>query len=101
MLNAAQRQYRAVGKGRRLRQAAQPRRDPAAMLLRELLGLTDAPARRHGEDDLAGRRVNAQCVAAGLAVAADPYRIDGLIEDDLDRLRFARTAIEQGAQRHL
>jgi hypothetical protein len=44
--------------------------------------------------------VNAQRIAARLAVAADAHRIDGLIEDDLDRLRFARTAIEQGAQRH-
>ena len=100
MLDAAQRQHRAVGERRRLRQAAQPRRDPAAVLLRELLGLADAAARRHGEDDLAGRGVDAQRIAAGLAVAADAHRIDRLVEDDLDRLRFARTAIEQGAQRH-
>jgi len=93
-------QHRAVGERSCFRQTAQPRRDPAAVLLRELLGLADAAARRHGEDDLASRRVNAQRIAAGLAVAADAHRIDRLIEDDLDRLRFARTAIKQGAQRH-
>ena len=64
MLDAAQRQHRAVGEGRRLRQTAQPRRDPAAVLLRERLGLADAAARRHGEDHFAGRGMNAQRVAA-------------------------------------
>ena len=44
--------------------------------------------------------MDAQRIAARLAVAADAHRIDRLVEDDLDRLRFARTAIEQGAQRH-
>ena len=100
VLDAAQRQHRAVGERSRLRQTAQPRRDPAAVLLRELLGLADAAAGRHGEDDLAGRSMNAERVAARLTMAADAHRIDRLIEDDLDRLRFARTAIEQGAQRH-
>ena len=88
MLDAAQRHDRAVGERRGLRQAAQPRRDPAAVLLRELLGLAHAAARRHGEDDLAGRGVDAQRVAARLAVAAHAHRIDRLVEDDLDRLRL-------------
>ena len=98
--DAAQRHDRAVRERRRLRQAMQPRRDPAAVLLRECLRLLQAAARRHGEHDLARRGLDAQRVAARLPVPAQPDEIDRLVEDDLDRLRFGRTAIEQRAQRH-
>src|SRR5262249_54802319 len=50
---AAQRHLHAVRERRRLWQTLEPRRDPAAMLLRELFRLFHAAARRHSENDLA------------------------------------------------
>jgi hypothetical protein len=42
--------------------------------------------------------MDAKRVAPGLAVASDAHRIDCLVEDDLDRLRLAWPAVQQGAQ---
>ncbi len=86
--------------GRRLRQALEPRRDPSAMLLRKVPGFPHAAARRHGENDLAQRGIDAQRIAARLAVPAQAHQKDRFIEDDFQRRRFGRTTIEQCAQRH-
>jgi hypothetical protein len=100
MLDAAQRHDGAVGKRHGQRQAMHPRRDPAAVLLGKLLRLAKAAARRHGQDHFACGGLDAQGVAPRLAVPAHPHRKARLIELDLEGLRFARTAVEQGTQRH-
>ena len=98
-VDAAQRHHGAVGERRRLRQPPQPRRDPAAVLLRERLGLAHAAARRHGEDHLARGGMDAQGIAARAAVPAHAHQVDVPVEHDLDRLRLALTPVEQRAQR--
>src|SRR5262249_4263485 len=60
MRNATQRQFYAVCERCRFRQPLQPRGNPAAMLLSKLLGLTHAPAGRHGEDNLPQSGIDAQ-----------------------------------------
>ena len=84
--HAAQRNLGAVRERRGFRQPLQPRRDPAAVLLREFLGFPDAAARRHGEHHLARGGVDAQRVAARLPVPPDAHEIDRPVEDDLNRL---------------
>ncbi len=74
--HAAQRHHDAMRKRRRLRQPAEPRRDPAAMLLREGARLLQRAARRHRQDDFAGRRLDAQRIAPRLPVPPQPHRID-------------------------
>ena len=69
MRHAAQRQLEPVGERDRLRQALQPRRDPAAVALREGACLAHDAAQRHGEHDRAGRRLHAQRIAPRLARA--------------------------------
>src|SRR5262249_21312325 len=95
-----QRYLNSVGKGRRRRQALEPRRDPAAVLLRELFRLLEAAARRHGENHLAGGGVDAQRVASRLAMTPQAHEINRFVENDLNDRGLARTAIEQRAQRH-
>src|SRR5262249_60892311 len=85
---------------RRLRQALEPRRDPAPVLLRELFRLLEAAARRHGENHLARGGVDAQRIASGLAMTAQAYEVNRFVEDDLNDRGLARTTIEQRAQRH-
>src|SRR5581483_5304198 len=75
-------------------------RDPRAVLLREGMRLPQRAARRHRQHDLARRGMNAQRVAPRLTVAAQPHRIDDLLELNLDRRRFGRTAIKESAQSH-
>src|SRR5262249_58889803 len=82
------------------RQALGPRRDPAAVLLGELLRLLEAAARRHGENHLARGGVDAQRIASGLAMAAQAHEVNRFVEDDLNDRGLARTAIEQRAKRH-
>ena len=91
----------AVLKGLRLGQAVQPRCDPAAVLLGEFLCFPQTAARRHGQHDLAGRRLDPERVAARLPVAPHPHQIDILVVDDLDRLRFGRPPVEERAERHV
>src|SRR5262249_5612176 len=67
---AAQRPLDAVRERRRCRQALEPRRNPAAVLLRELFRLLEAAARRHGENHVAGGGVDAQRIASRLAMTA-------------------------------
>ncbi len=100
MRNAAQRQFAARRERRRLRQTAQARGNPGAVPLRERLRLLEAAARRHGQDDLAGRRLDAQRIAACQSVPAQPHQIDRGVERDLDRLRFLRRMEKQRAQPH-
>src|SRR5262249_4509373 len=70
MRDAAQRHVGAVSKWRSLRQPLEPRCNPAAMLLRKRLGFFQTAARRHGQDDLAGGRLDAQRVAPRLSMPA-------------------------------
>jgi hypothetical protein len=90
----------AVRERRGFRQPLEAGGDPAAVLLREVLGFLDAAARRHGENHLARGGVDAQRVAARLPVPPDAHQIDRPVEHDLNRRRLARTAIEQRAKRH-
>src|SRR5262249_33997480 len=98
--DAAQRHTRAVGERHRLRQTVEPRCDPAAVFLGKLPGLAETAARRHGEDHFAGGGMNAQRVAPRLAMPPHPHWKCRAVEHDLKGLRFTRTAVEQGAQRH-
>ena len=84
--------------GRRFRQPVQPRRDPAAMLLRKLLGFPQISARRHGQHDFPRRGLNAERVTARLAVPAHADEIDRLVKNDLERLRLGRAAIKKGTK---
>ncbi len=97
MGDAAERNHHAVRKWHGLRQPAEPRGDPAAMLLRELARFLQGSARRHREDHLAGGRLNAQSIAARLAMPPQPHKVDRLVEDHLNGLRLARPTIEQCA----
>ena len=100
MRRAAQRHLHPVRERRRLRQPLEPRRDPAAVLLRELFRLLHAAARRHGENHLARGGIDAQGVASRLAMPPQAHEIDGSVENDLHDRGLARTAIEQCAKRH-
>ena len=86
--------------GAALRQPPEPRRDPAAVLLRELARLLQRAARRNGEHHFARRRLDAQRIAARLPVPAHAHEIDRAVEDDLDRLRLTWPAIKQRTLRH-
>src|SRR5262249_11828626 len=70
------------------------------VLLRKLLRLLEAAARRHGENHLARGGVDAQRIASGLAMTAQAHEINRFVEDDLNDRGLARTAIEQRAKRH-
>src|SRR5262249_53019169 len=97
---AAQRHVHPMRERRCFRQPLEPRRDPAAVLLRELFGFLNAAARRHGENHLARGGVDPQRVASRLAMTAQPHEMDRLVEYDLNDRGLARTAIEQRAKRH-
>src|SRR5262249_35175582 len=73
---------------------------PTAVLLRELLRLLHAAARRHGENHLARGGVDAQGVASRLAMPAQAHEIDGPVENHLHDRGLARTTIEQRTKRH-
>jgi hypothetical protein len=94
MRDAAQRNLDAMHEGRRFRQALEPRRDPSAVLLREVSGFPHDAARRHGEHDLARGGIDAQRVAARLAVPAQAHQEDRFVENDFQRRWFSRTTIE-------
>src|SRR5262245_11725205 len=96
----AQGHFDAMRERRRRRQALESRRDPAAVLLRELFRLLEAAARRHGENHVAGGGVDAQRIASRLTMTAQAHEINRFVENDLNDRGLARTAIEQRAQRH-
>ena len=96
----AQRHVHAMRERRHLRQPLEPCGNPAAVLLRELFCFLDAAARGHGEDHFARGGVDAQRVAARLAMTAQAHEVDRLVENDLDDRGLAWTAIEQRAKRH-
>jgi len=99
--NAAQRQYGARLKGRRLGQTSQTRGDPAAMKLRKIPRLRNCTARRHGQDRFAIRRMDAERVTARAPVPAKSYREKlGAVPDDKSR-RFVRPPIEERASSHV
>ena len=100
MRHIAQRQLDSLRERHRLRQALQPRRDPAAVAFREGLGLAQRSAQRHGEHDRAGCRLHAQRIAPRPTVPAQLDRIDRAVECDLDRLRLDGAAEQKRAQRH-
>ena len=70
VIGPAQRHNRAIGKGHRLRQSLQPRRDPGGMLMGEFARLFQAAARRQCQHHFAAGGMNAQRIAARLRVAA-------------------------------
>ena len=98
--HAAQRNHDPVGERHRLRQPAKPRRDPAAVLLRERARFFQRAARRNREDHFAGRGLDAQRITARLPVPPHAHEIDRPIEDDFDRLRLTRPTIKQRTIRH-
>src|SRR3982074_1510649 len=96
----AQRHLHPMRERRGLRQALEPRRDPAAVLLCELFCFPHAAAWRHRKNHLARRRIDAQRVAACLAMTSQAHQIDRFVKDDLHDRGLARTAIQQRAKRH-
>jgi hypothetical protein len=70
MLDAAYGQYLTVCEGHPLRQSAQPGRNPSPVTESKRVGLTQRSARRDRKHNLATCSVNAQGVAACLAVTA-------------------------------
>src|ERR1700680_1531182 len=63
MRDAAQWNHGSRKKRRRLRQPPKARCNPAAVTLREILGIGDRAARRHGQDRFAVAWMNAQGAA--------------------------------------
>ena len=100
MGDPAQRDLDPVGEWRRLRQPLEPRRNPSAVLLREIACLLETAARRNGQHHPAQRRIDAQRIAAGLTMAAQMHEIDRAVEDDLDRRGLGWTSIKERAPRH-
>ena len=98
---AAQRHHGARKKGRGLRQTAEARGDPGAVTLREILGVGDSAARRHGQDGFAVARMNAQGVAPRATVPAQPDRIDLRAVLDQETRRFVGPPIKEGASGHV
>jgi hypothetical protein len=88
-------------KRRGLRQPAEARGDPAAVTLREILGVGDGAARRHGQDGFAVAWMNAQGVAPRAAVPAQPDRVDLRAMLDQKARRFGRPPIKEGASGHI
>jgi hypothetical protein len=99
--DAAQRHHGTRKKRRRLRQAAETGGDPAAVTLREILGVGDGAARRHGEDRFAVAGMNAQGVAPRTPVPAQPNRIDLRAVFDQESGRFGRPPIKERASSHV
>ena len=99
--DAAQRHHGARMKRRRLRQTAEARGDPAAVTLREILGVGQGAARRHGQDRFAVAWMNAQRVAARAAVPAQPNRVDLRAVLDQKSRGFGRPPIKEGASSHV
>src|SRR5262249_41597665 len=96
MRHAAERHDGPISERRRLGETLQSRRDPAAVLLREVTRFPQAAAWRNRKYNLTRGRVDAQGIAPRPAVAADAYAIGRTVEDDLDHVRHGRPAIEQG-----
>jgi hypothetical protein len=99
--DAAQWNDGARKKWRRFRQSAETRRDPAAVLLRELLGVRKRAAGRHGENGFAIARMDAQRVAPRAAVSAQTYRIDLRSMFDEKARRFGGASVKEGAGGHV
>src|SRR5215472_14030771 len=89
-----QRHVRSMLKGSGLRQALEPRRNPAAMVLRELFCLAQAPARRHCEHNFARGCVDAERVASRLPVATHANEIDRFVENHLNDRGFAWPSVK-------
>src|ERR1700730_2632282 len=80
---------------------AEARGNPAAVTQREVLGVRDGAAWRHGEDRFAVAWMNAQGVATRATMAAQPNRIDLRAVLDQKTRRFVRPPIEEGANGHV
>ena len=101
MRHAAQGHQRAGLKRCRLRQPAETRGDPAAVKLREILGLRERAARRHGQDRFAVGRMNAQRIAPRAAVPPQPDREELRAVLDQKFRGFGRPPIEERASCHV
>jgi hypothetical protein len=100
MHHATQRQLGGMRERHRLGHSLEARGNPGTVLLGEFLRLPHAAARGHGEHHLARGGVDAQGVAARLAMASHADEIDRPLEHDLHDRRLARTPIQQRTQRH-
>src|SRR5262249_23091920 len=98
--HTAQGNFGAVFERRCPRQPVEPRRDPGAVPLGKLTGLSKAAARGHSEDGFARDSHHAQRIATGLAMTTQANEMDGAVADDLDSLRFCWTTVKQCAQSH-
>src|SRR6202022_4440498 len=85
----------------RLGQSAEARGDPAAMTLREIPGVGDRAAWRHGQDRFAVAWMNAQGVSPPAPVPAQPNRIDLRAVFDEKSRGFGRPPIKEGASGHI
>src|SRR5579864_2163907 len=101
MRDAAQRYHCARKKGRSLRQTTETRSDPAAMTLREVLGLRNGAAWRDGQDRFAIARMDSQGVAARAPVSAKPDRVDLRAVLDEKARRFVGPPVKKRASGHI
>ena len=99
--DAAQRQHGARKKWCRLWQTTETRGDPATVTLREILGVGDGAARRHGQDRFTVAWMNAQRVAARAPMPAQPHRVDLRAMFHQKARRFVRPPIKKGASGHV
>jgi hypothetical protein len=99
--DATQRHHGAGLEGCGLRQAAETGCDPAAVELRELLGLPERAPRRHGQDGLAIGGMNAQGVTPRPPVPAQADREELRAMSDQKSRGFGGPPIKEGASSHI
>lgn len=99
--HTSKRHGRAGCKRCRFRQASEARRDPRAMTLREVTGVSEISSRRHGENGLTCARMDAQCVSARPAMAAELNGIDGRADFDHEGARFGGATVKESTKRHV
>ena len=99
--DAAQWNHGARKKRRGLWQPSEARGDPAAVTVREVLGVNDGAAWRHGQDRFAIAWMNAQGVTTRTPMSAQPNRIDLRAVLDQNARGFVRPPIKEGAFGHV
>mgnify|MGYP000982550929 CR=1 FL=1 len=99
--HAAQRNHRAGLEGRRLRQPAETRGNPAAMHGGKFPRLRDGAARRHGEDRGPIGRMDAERVTSRAPVPPELDREELRAVPDHDGRGFGGPPVEERASSHI
>jgi hypothetical protein len=101
MRESAQRKHGARQKRRGLRQTAKASGNPSAMTLREVLGVSNRAARRHGQDRFAVAWMNAKRVSACPPVSSQSNGVNLRAVFDQKARGFVRPPIKEGAFGHV